>query len=375
MAYSFMTMQKIKSYGTLKSKFNHNCRKVEVSNVIPEFINDNDTLVSLGRENGHEIDYSQAVKNRIEGLDYYKEHKLRPDQVLAFEIVMTYSRDADIDVDEWERLSMEWVNKTFNVAPDNKNNIIHAICHKDEPGNYHIHAIVVPVDSSGKLNAKYFTNGSKQMSLLQSTYAESVSELGLERGIAGSSAKHKDIRKLYAQLNKAIEDTPKPLAGETADEYYRRNLELLETQRAAMVREANEKEQKLREKIDLQYKRADELLNNENKALLKAIDNNRNLLKEYTLQVENIEYKLDEYESEVEKYEDKLSSLKNSITLTKEMEQNANDMHLLKLGLEELKDSEPDKAEKIQGFINECMEIGRTIDYTIMDDEQTSEMD
>ena len=100
MAYAFITIQKVKSMGTLKSEHNHNCRMVEVSNVIPELINDNETLVRFPENNGHESNYAEAVKARIDELDYYKNHNLQSNQVLAYEVVMTFSRDAELDVDE-----------------------------------------------------------------------------------------------------------------------------------------------------------------------------------------------------------------------------------------------------------------------------------
>ena len=85
----------------------------------------------------------------------------------------------------------------------------------DEVGSPHIHAFVVPIDERGRLNAKRFTDGSRAMSALQSSYADSVKETGLKRGVSGSSARHQDIRMMYANMNNAMV-LPDIKKGETA---------------------------------------------------------------------------------------------------------------------------------------------------------------
>ena len=63
-------------------------------------------------------------------------------------------------------------------------------------------AYVVPVDeATGKLNAKKWLGGRAKMSQMQSDFADQVRDLGLERGIEGSKAKHTRIKEYYAKVN------------------------------------------------------------------------------------------------------------------------------------------------------------------------------
>jgi hypothetical protein len=85
---------------------------------------------------------------------------------------------------------------------------------------------------------------------MQTSYAKAVENLGLERGLAGSSAKHKDIRKLYAELNRAKADIPQPRENETAAQYYQRAIQELETMRLSIEREKKQKEVEQQRKLD-----------------------------------------------------------------------------------------------------------------------------
>ena len=378
MAYSFMTIQKVKSMGTLQSKYNHNCRKIEVSNVIPAFINDNDTLVRLPEVDGQEVGYADAVKSRINELDYYKTHNLRPDQVLAYEVVMTFSRDADIDIEEWEKRSVQWLKDTFNVAPDQKNNIIHAICHKDEPGNVHIHAIVTPVDDTGKLNAKFFTGGSRAMSQLQSSYAECVEDLGLERGIAGSSAKHKDIRKFYADLNNTIENVPEVLEGETAEQYRQRTFELQQAQLAAMLKKKYDMDQKIRAKRDRDFDNARRAFRSEFEIHNQSVKDVKELIEGYKLQVGQLEEKITSNETIVSNYEEQikelsleLASLKKTVGDINELKEDANKMYYLREGLLSVKEQNPGRVADFENEMNQYISIGQElINAQLLNDEE-----
>ena len=73
--------------------------------------------------------------------------------------------------------------------------------HRDET-TPHLIAYVVPVDeATGKLNAKKWLGGRAKMSQMQSDFADQVRDLGLERGIEGSKAKHTRIKEYYAKVN------------------------------------------------------------------------------------------------------------------------------------------------------------------------------
>ena len=83
MAYSFMSISKIKTMGGMISKYNHNYRKTEIDNAIPELSYLNEELIPLPHKaDGSQYRYDEVYKERINSLPYYKEHKMRgrPDQ-------------------------------------------------------------------------------------------------------------------------------------------------------------------------------------------------------------------------------------------------------------------------------------------------------
>lgn len=253
MGYCFLSLQKVKTLGQLKSKFNHNHRVADVENADPMLKHLNKNLIQCQLMDGTKADYATAWNERIDNLDYYRNHKVYANAVKAMEIVMTFSREDNIDIDAWQKKNIAWLEKTFNVAGDGRSNIMDVTYHADEPGNVHLHAIVIPIDENGHLNASRFTNGSRVMSEMQSSYARDMEEFGLERGLKGSKAKHKDIRKFYAELNRSIESVPEPEQGESAYEYKKRVLENLETTYAAALRNIEKEKRRQIEDITTYY--------------------------------------------------------------------------------------------------------------------------
>lgn len=164
MSYAFLDIEKISNLGTMESKCNHNCRKVDVSNADPEKAHLNEDLIPLPVVDGKELTYAEAFRRRIEQNPYYQTHSYRKDAVKGYEVLLTYSKDEGVDVEAWKAKSVQWLKDTFNVAGDGHDNVLHAVFHGDETGNAHIHAFVVPIDERSHLCAKSFTDGSKTMS-------------------------------------------------------------------------------------------------------------------------------------------------------------------------------------------------------------------
>lgn len=226
MGYCFMTIGKIKDKGTMGIKYNHNYRKELVLNADPTLIDNNEELVALQNNQT----YNEAWDERIQNLDYYKKgHKIRSNQVLAFEIVTTFSKeDADrIDIEKWKQDNLEWMKEIFDKDADKYgSNILGMISHEDE-GNIHIHTIVTPVDPNGKLNAFYYTGGRQKMRALQDSYAAKMQQHGLKRGIKGSKATHQDIKRFYTALNQEFaKHLPEPKRFETTEQYKERVEEI-----------------------------------------------------------------------------------------------------------------------------------------------------
>jgi len=102
-------------------------------------------------------------------------------------------------MEAWRDRTMQWLGDTFGK------NLVSAHLHLDE-STPHIQALVVPLDERGVLNAKKLF-GPVALRTHQSTYAEALAPLGLQRGVEGSKAKHQDVRRFYGLVN---EPTPTP---------------------------------------------------------------------------------------------------------------------------------------------------------------------
>lgn len=250
MGYCFMTLSKVHTMGELAAKYNHNYRTAEVLNADPSLRHLNSELIELPENNdGTKMNYNDFFKSRIEQLDYYKSHSIRKNAVLAIEVVTTFSRQDKIPIEEWKQKNVEWLQKEFNKAGDGKNNIASVVYHADENGNVHCHAMVIPIDSNNKLSARYYTDGSRKLTELQTSYANDMKEFGLQRGLEGGTAKHRDIRKYYADLNNALK-IPEPGASESAIEYHKRVLNEVQTLQATIMRERDEAFIRQRRKMD-----------------------------------------------------------------------------------------------------------------------------
>lgn len=247
MGYCFMTIEKVKDYGTLTRKYEHNYREGYVPNADSNKAEENEELVSLNGKT-----YSECFIEKLMKLDYYKKYKLKHNQVMALEIVTTFSREERerVDLDKWKEDNVKWLQQEFNKCPEKYgDNVVSVMYHGDEEGNVHCHALVIPIDETGKLSASKYIDGRKRMIELQDSYGElMMKNHKLERGLKGSIAKHSDIKRYYASLNATInKELPTIEAGESAFEYreraneYYRDVELKHlNQKYEMERKINQ---------------------------------------------------------------------------------------------------------------------------------------
>lgn len=222
MGKCFMTLEKIKNYNQMSGKYKHNYREIEVLNADPDKKDLNEELVSLNGKN-----YKQAFTERVKELGYGTDKKIRKDAVLGFEVITTFSReDAEtVDLEKWKENNVKWLREHFNACPEKYgDNVVSVMYHADEPGNVHCHAFIIPIDDKGHLNARYYVRSRQKMIEMQDSYGELMKkEHNLDRGIHGTKATHKDIKKYYAALNAAIEkELPAVKDTETATEYRER---------------------------------------------------------------------------------------------------------------------------------------------------------
>lgn len=192
MAFCILRIEKIKSVTKGNARLKHNRREVECPTA------DKNKENSYFVCNDHSEEYRgktfrEIFKEKTEG------QKIRKNAVHAVEILMTFSPGSikEENEEEWARKSIEWVAKMLGGY----DNIIDAQLHRDEKTT-HIHAIVVPIDSKGKLNAREFLGGIRdRMSDIQTSYAKEMEKFGLERGISKkiTKAQHKTSQQWHAE--------------------------------------------------------------------------------------------------------------------------------------------------------------------------------
>lgn len=346
MGYAFMHIDKIKTTGNMVSKFNHNYRKEQIDNVIPGMEHLNEELIPLpAGPDGSKMDYAEAFRDRMNSLSYYSDHRIKSNQVLGYEVLLTYSRDESVDVEEWKTRCVDWLHKTFDHAGDGRSNVLSAVFHGDETGNVHIHAFIVPIDERGRLNATRYTNGSRQMSLLNDSYADAVKDLGLERGLAGSSAQHKTIRKMYADLNHAKNSVPDPLPGESAADYKKRIIEQAETLYIAGMRKADDYMVKTRRNAD-QYR-----INSLNEARAEIQEEKEMIMgtmKAAEMKRDKLNEEIQAYQKEMDALAQQMYDIKIKMNVTDETLDNAVKAKRIQTGIELISREDPERAERME---------------------------
>lgn len=211
MAYAIMRTAKLKSTGAISTCDKHNNRERETPNADEMMFEEN--IILIGEpEKSYLEDFQEMTKDMT----------IRKNAVYGIECFMSASKEAELWKDErlikeWTKDSIEWLKETFD-----EKNIVKVHLHRDET-TPHIHAFIVPI-YQGKLNCKKYLGGHKsRLSDLQTEYHEKVKKYGLERGREGSKAKHQDVKKYYASLNKEIaRELPKPSFFETKETYKKR---------------------------------------------------------------------------------------------------------------------------------------------------------
>lgn len=195
MAYAIMRCKKLSSMGSVASSLQHCYRERETPNAVPEKTPQN--------QHGKAKSTDEAMGRLRELLPA----KRRKDAVLAVEYLMTASPGW------WEKATNAEQLQFFNQAHKwlaskyGAQNVFVATIHKDETSP-HLSAFVVPLTKEGRLSAKEFIGNRTQMSADQTSFAEAVRHLGLERGVEGSKARHTSIADYYRRVGSQAPQTP-----------------------------------------------------------------------------------------------------------------------------------------------------------------------
>lgn len=204
MSYVIMRMKKLKTRASVASSGRHNFRERETPNADE----------SLTITNSHEKAQSTNDLMRRLTMNIPTPKNRRKNAVLAVEYMITASPEWWQSATQIQKIEFEQKAKQFLSEIYGDKNIIQFSVHRDEK-TPHVSAIVTPMHE-GKLNARFYCGGRAKLADQQDRIAELMSELGLERGIRGSKAKHKTIQQFYSEIQKNDRDIA--VKAVTADE-------------------------------------------------------------------------------------------------------------------------------------------------------------
>ncbi len=140
-----------------------------------------------------------AIKARIQA-GYKGTRAIRKDAITSQRYVLSGSSDV---MNKMNRLTlMKWAKDSYDFFVDKygEENIIRATVHCDE-ATPHMHLIVVPLTTEGKLSAKQFTGDKKKLKELHDNYSNKMSKYSLERGVEGMNRKHITTSEYYRYIN------------------------------------------------------------------------------------------------------------------------------------------------------------------------------
>jgi hypothetical protein len=190
--FAIMRSKKLSSLGTVASSLKHAYRERETPNADPARTPENDL---------------SGARSTAEAMGKLRERlpeKRRKDAVVAVEYLMTASPDwwktaTKAQQDQFFERAKGWLREKY--GPDN---IVAEVIHRDETSP-HLSAFVVPLTADGRLSAKEYIGNKAQMTKDQTLFATKMRDLGLERGLEGSKARHKTIQRYYAELQAPLE--------------------------------------------------------------------------------------------------------------------------------------------------------------------------
>lgn len=189
--FAVFRFEKIKTYQQFAVTMQHANRELDVPNADPNIQNGYFKQTSL-----------EEIEQRCE------QARTRKDNVLGYDLLFTaspeffYSGKLTKEASrEWQKRTLGWIREKFGGE-----NIVNLAIHLDE-STPHITCQTLAIHE-GKLNAKHFTGSAEKCSKLQDDYAETVKDLGLQRGVRGSKAKHENIKRYYARVGSQADPTP-----------------------------------------------------------------------------------------------------------------------------------------------------------------------
>ncbi|MBP7371242.1 MAG: plasmid recombination protein [Opitutaceae bacterium] len=207
MPFALYRVAKLKSVGAMRGSVSHTARHRDTPNSDPARAAQNEQLIGFDLRIPTPDAFIAEWEKRTRGV------QRKPDAVLCQELFLgvspSFFTDCAVPADRMHRLN-EWKFRTISWLRDEfGERVFAATLHADET-TPHICAYVIPIrvakDGTPWLSAKHLFNR-VTLRQQQDSYAAVLSDLGIERGLRGSKAKHQTVRQFYAQM----ETVKKPL--------------------------------------------------------------------------------------------------------------------------------------------------------------------
>jgi hypothetical protein len=194
-AFAIMRCKKLSSTGNLAASLQHAYRERDTPNADPQRTPSNDHWLAKSTDEA-----MGKIRNLLP-------EKRRKDAVLAVEYLLTASPEwwnsaSESDQAKFFDQAYKWLADKYG-----SDRIVTATIHRDETSP-HMTAFVVPLTQDGRLSAKEFIGNKTQMTKDQTTFAASVANLGLVRGIEGSRATHQRVKSHYTAIQQAENGLP-----------------------------------------------------------------------------------------------------------------------------------------------------------------------
>lgn len=151
-----------------------------------------------------EMPLETGIKERIK-IGYKAKKAIRKTAITHLSLVLSCSQKSMFKIIDENNIE-KWIKQNYQFICDNygKENIIRFTLHADEI-TPHLHVVTVPLTTDGRLSAKEIVGNRQKLQKLQDVYADYMSEFDLERGVKGSKANQKSIKRFYARINEATE--------------------------------------------------------------------------------------------------------------------------------------------------------------------------
>lgn len=196
MSFAILRIKKHKSINAIIGVARHHNREIDVPNADKSRAQKN--IRALGAQKDSK-QLGNLIKSHIESYQQKQKRKFRSDAVKAVEFMMSASPEffktaSKKHQQQFLELCKKYLEKKFGAE-----NVLGIWLHLDE-STPHIHAMIVPIDKKGVLNAREFFGSAEKLSNMQTEFAQQVEHLGLQRGIKGSKAKHVPVAKFWQRL-------------------------------------------------------------------------------------------------------------------------------------------------------------------------------